>query len=214
MIARTKQLIQTEWFLVKLMFRTDTLRGIIYWLLVGTQYANPLVSVWLWKLILDELTVIFQTKMASNIVWVYLGTYLVLQVLSSVIAQINSVIYQKIKRKASCDMDMVIMQKMAQIDTAFFDDPKNFNTLRAAQESEEYIAGNMPWAVVTIIRIVAFVSGLVMFLSYDWLVGIIYIATYIPGAIISYKHKAKVDQWCTFVNDVRLKNQEKSNELS
>ena len=34
-----------------------------------------------------------------------------------------------------------------------------------------------------------------MFLSYDWLVGIIFMATYIPGAIVSYKHKRKVDEW-------------------
>ena len=195
MKATIKNTLKTEWFLVKLMFKTDPFRGIIYWLLVGAQHAVPLIGVWLWKLILDELTVIYQTKTASYSVWLLLIVYLLLQVCSSVLVQVNSVIYQIIKRKASYEMDMAIMQKMAQIDTAFFDDPSNSDALNAAQTSENYITGNMPWAVDTIINVITFISGLAMFLSYDWLVGIIFMATYIPGAIVSYKHKRKVDEW-------------------
>ncbi len=206
-----KQTLQTEWFLVKLMFKTDALRGIVYWLFVGTRYAIPLISVWLWKLILDELTVIYQTKTASNSVWLLLIIYLLLQVCLSVLVRVSSVIYQKIKRKATFEMDMAIMQKMAQIDTAFFDDPSNSDALNAAQTSETYISGNIPWAVDTIIRVITFISGLVMFLSYDWLVGILFMATYIPGAIISYKHKTKVDQWSIDnIPETRKKNYYKS----
>ena len=94
---------------------------------------------------------IYQTKTASYSVWLLLIIYLLLQVCSSVLVQVNSVIYQKIKRKASYEMDMAIMQKMAQIDTAFFDDPSNSDALNAAQTSENYITGNMPWAVDSIV---------------------------------------------------------------
>ena len=206
-----KQTLQTEWFLVKLMFKTDALRGFVYWLITGMQYAIPLVSVWLWKKILDDLTLIYQAKTSNNSVWIFLGVYLALQVFSSLINQVNSVIYQKIKRNASYDMDMAIMQKMSRIDTAFFDDPKNSDAMNAAQTSEGYIAGNIPWAVDTIIRIISFISGLAMFLSHDWLVGIIFMVTYIPGAIISYKHKAKVDQWSIDnIPETRKKNYYKS----
>ena len=51
--------LKTEWFLTKLMFQTDIRLGIIYWLISGMQYAIPLVSVWIWKLILDELTTVY-----------------------------------------------------------------------------------------------------------------------------------------------------------
>lgn len=162
-------------------------------IITGIKYAIPLISVWLWKIILDELTLIYQTKAASNDIWIYLGIYLVIQMFSSVIVQVNSVIYAKVRRKASYELDMAIMRKMAQIDSAFFDDPENKDVTEAARTSEGYIALNMPWAIDTIIRIITFISGLVMFLSYDWIVGLIYIATYIPGAIVSYKHKEKVD---------------------
>ena len=96
-----KQTLQTEWFLVKLMFKTDALRGVVYWIFVGMRHAIPLISVWLWKLILDQLTVIYQTKTSSYSVWLYLIIFLLLQVFSSILVQVNSVIYQKIKRKAS-----------------------------------------------------------------------------------------------------------------
>ncbi len=195
MKATIKNTIKTEWFLIKLIFKTDLFCGIAYWLLVGMQYTVPLISVWLWKLILDELTVIYQTRVLSIFVWVYLVIFLALQVFVSLIVQVNSVIYQKIERKAFYEMDMAIMQKMAQIDTAFFDDPSNSDALNAAQTSGTYITGNMLWAVGIIIRVITFISGLAMFLSYNWLVGIIFMATYIPGAIISYKHKRKVDEW-------------------
>ena len=114
-----------------------------------------------------------------------------IQMFSSVIVQVNSVIYAKVRRKASYELDMAIMRKMAQIDSAFFDDPENKDVTEAARTSEGYIALNMPWAIDTIIQIITFISGLVMFLSYDWIVGLIYIATYIPGAIVSYKHKGR-----------------------
>lgn len=190
-----KQTIKTECFLVSLLFKTDTCRAVLYWCLTGVKYAIPLLGVWIWKLILDELTLIYQTHAASHVVWVYLSIYLVLQVIASVITRLNSVIYEKIERKATYHMDMAIMRKMTEIDTAFFDDPGNSAKLKAANTSESYITGNMCWAVDTIIRLITFVSGMIVFLSYDPLLGFMYMATYIPGAIISYRHKTKVDQW-------------------
>lgn len=190
-----KQTIKTECFLVRLLFKTDTCRATLYWCLTGVKYAIPLLGVWIWKLILDELTLIYQTHAISHVVGIYLSIYLVLQVVASVITHLNSVIYEKIERKATYHMDMAIMRKMTEIDTAFFDDPSNATKLKAANTSESYITGNMCWAVDTIIRLITFVSGMIVFLSYNPLLGFMYMATYIPGAIISYKHKAKVDQW-------------------
>lgn len=46
-------------------------------------------------------------------------------------------------------------------------------------DSEIYITGNMCWTVDTLIRIIAFIVGLIMFLSYNPMIGMIYIATYI-----------------------------------
>lgn len=195
MNKRIKQLLKAEYFLIKLMFKTDALRGIVYWITTGIQYAIPLINVWLWKLILDELTIVSQVKTSSHVIWFYLGIYLALQVLSSVIIEINSVIYDKIKREASCNLDTTIMQKMIDVDATFFDNPDNSDMLVVARTSESYITDNMTWMIDTVIRIIAFISGLVIFLSYDWIVGILFMVTYIPGAIISFRHRKKMDNW-------------------
>lgn len=202
---------KTEWFLTKLMFQTDAWCGLLYWFLVGSQYAIPLVNVWIWKQILDELTAIYLNSTATTMVWIYLGVYLFLQVIASLLPQIVSVIYQKISRKASHNLDIAVMQKMVQNDTAFFDNPENADKVMAAQTSEIYITGNMCWTVDTLIRIIAFVVGLIMFLFYNPMIGMIYIATYIPGAIFSYRHKAKVDQWSLDnISETRKKDYYKS----
>lgn len=161
-----KKTIKTECFLVRLLFKTDARRAALYWCLTGVKYAIPLLGVWIWKLILDELTLIYQTHAVSHVVGIYLSIYLVLQVVASVITHLNSVIYEKIERKATYHMDMAIMRKMTEIDTAFFDDPSNATKLKAANTSESYITGNMCWAVDTIIRLITFVSGMIVFLSY------------------------------------------------
>lgn len=189
------KIIKTEWFLTKFMFETDMLRGILYWILVSIRYAIPLVNVWLWKLIIDELTAIYFHGSEGNIIWAYLGIYLLLQVTISVLTKINSIIFEIINRKATRRLDTGIMQKMAEVDTAFFDNPANSDKLTAAQTSETYITSNMCWVVDTIIRIIAFISGLIIFLSYNPLLGLIYIATFIPGAILSYRHRKKTDEW-------------------
>ena len=62
-----KKTIKTECFLVRLLFKTDARRAALYWCLTGVKYAIPLLGVWIWKLILDELTLIYQTHAVSHV---------------------------------------------------------------------------------------------------------------------------------------------------
>ena len=204
---KIKSILKTEWFLVKLMFQTDCPRAIIYWILSITTYVIPLVNIWIWKCILDELTVIWQTQVNSGYVWYLLFVYLALQIIVSIIQNINEVIMGTVNRKADYTLNTSIMQKMSKIDPAFFDDPKNRDVLNAAQTSESYITANMYWAISIISRIISFISGMIMFLTYDILVGVLYMITYIPGAIISYRNKQKMD---VFSIDNIPKNREKN----
>lgn len=204
---KIKSILKTEWFLVKLMFQTDCPRAIIYWILSITTYVIPLVNVWIWKCILDELTVIWQTQVNSGYVWYLLFVYLALQIIVSIIQNINEVIMGTVNRKADYMLNTSIMQKMSKIDPAFFDDPKNRDILNAAQTSESYITANMYWSISIISRIISFISGMIMFFTYDILVGVLYMITYIPGAIISYKNKRKMDVFS--INNIP-KNREKN----
>lgn len=77
-----KQTIKTECFLVRLLFKTDTCRATLYWCLTGVKYAIPLLGVWIWKLILDELTLIYQTHAVT-----YSG------IVAMIILSVSSVLY-------------------------------------------------------------------------------------------------------------------------
>lgn len=195
MIKTLKNTLKAECFVLKYMFQTDTPVSIAYLAIIGIQYSVPLICVWLWKLILDEFTVIYLFGHKGAKIWIYLGIYLFLNVLVSVLNETGTVISEKLNRKATKKLDISIMKKLASVDTAFFDNPKNKDMLVAAQTSETHITGNMSWTVETIIRIFSFVAALVVFLSYNPVFGLLYMVTYIPGAIISYKNKVKVDQW-------------------
>lgn len=195
MIKTLKNTLKAECFVLKYMFQTDTPVSIAYLAIIGIQYSVPLICVWLWKLILDEFTVIYLFGNKGAKIWIYLGIYLFLNVVVSVLNETGTVISEKLNRKATKKLDISIMKKLASVDTAFFDNPKNKDMLVAAQTSETHITGNMSWTVETIIRIFSFVAALVVFLSYNPVFGLLYMVTYIPGAIISYKNKLKVDQW-------------------
>ncbi len=211
MIKTLKKTLKAECFLIRLMFESNMIFAIIYWVIVSAQYTIPLMSVWMWKLILDELSLVYLMHVTSEKLWVYLAIYLSLQIINSLLSPIISVVYEKINRKATYRLDISIMEKVAQLDTSFFDNPENSDILAAAQESETYITGNMCWAISTIIRIITFFSGIMIFLSYDPLLGVIYMITYIPGIIVSYKQKRKVDQWSIDnIPETRKKNYYKS----
>ena len=190
-----KETIRAEWFLFKFMFETDMRLGILYWLIYGMQHSIPLFKVWIWKLILDEFTTIYSSGIGSVLIWIYLGGYLFLNALSSFLKETGSIVSERINRKATLKLDMLVMQKMAEIDTEFFDTPQNNDKLIAAQTSETYITENMSWAIETIIRIFSFSAGIIMFLAQNPFFGLIYMATYIPGVIFSYKNRKQVDQW-------------------
>ncbi len=206
-----KKTVKTEIYLTKLLFKTDAYMATVFWVMRCAQYAIPIIDAWLWKQIIDEMARLFRSRQMDYAIWIYLVIILSLQVLSSVITQFSSAIYDRINRKATINMDMAIMEKMAHIDTSFFDNPNNSDKLDAARTSESYITGNMCWAADIIIQIGAFVSGVILFLSYGLVYGVVYIATYIPGAVISYRQKLKMDQWSIDkIPETRRKNYYKS----
>ncbi len=41
MLKTIKQTLRIEWFLIKLMFKTDAVCGVVYWIIVGMQYTIP-----------------------------------------------------------------------------------------------------------------------------------------------------------------------------
>lgn len=195
MSGKIKRTVSAEWFLIKTMFQTAPALGALYWIVVSVDYSIPLINIWLWKQILDMLVQIQQSKNLVNSLWLALGVYLFLQILSALLKKVISITFSAVSRRASRELDGRIMQKIAETEFSYFDNPDNRDTVSAVQNSGIYVTGNMPWAISTLIQVIAFVAGLTMFLSYNWFFGILFIITYIPGAVFSYRYNKKVDEW-------------------
>ncbi|MBQ8401475.1 MAG: hypothetical protein IJX14_06050, partial [Clostridia bacterium] len=81
------------------------------------------------------------------------------------------------------------------MNVSWFDDPANRDKVEAAKSSSLYVTGNLPWAISTMIQVLVFISSLILFLSYNWIAGCLFLITYIPGAVLSYRNNIKIDEW-------------------
>ena len=120
-----------------------------------------------------------------------MGVYFLLQLVLPLSVSISDVMFKKLNNSTTYMMDIAIMKKMADVDVSFFDNPANNDSLVAARESETYISGNVTNVVFSIIQFFTLLSALTMFLSKNWIVGLIYLCTYIPGGILSFNQKKK-----------------------
>lgn len=194
-MQKVKKVAHTEWFRLKLMFQADRKVAALYVVVVGLYSAIPLLSAWLWKLLVDAFTQIYDSYSIKADVWIYLGLFLTLQIVSSLMMSANNMLTERINRASNCTLNQMVMQKMAEVDMDFFDNPENQDALYAAQQSETYISGAVSNVFFCISELIALLSCLVLFLSYNWIVGIFFIVTYIPGGILAYKQKKEFTAW-------------------
>ncbi len=188
-----KRLFTTEIFLLKLAFQADRIAAGVYIFLTCVEQAVPLLSVWLWKLIFDGFLTVYNTNSASYIaLWLYLGIYLILQLLESGINNINDILSCKIRNKATHLMDISVMKKSAEVDVGFFDNPANQDSLTAARESGIYISDSTTAVIWYALQFITMIAAVFMFLINNWIVGVVFIATYIPGVILSFNQKKKL----------------------
>ena len=73
---------------------------------------------------------------------------------------------ENIKNKSTY-VDKEIMCKIAEIDSFFFDDPKNNDVLLTINQSKDLISGSITSLSDILIKTVAFKSGLTMLASYN-----------------------------------------------
>ncbi len=182
-------------FWLKIMLKSCVWTGIFYVSIQFVIQLSPLVTVWLWKLLIDEFESIYTTGQHDIYVWIVIFAYIVVKFINSLLLDASSVLEEKIYRKSRYTMNHTIIEKMAHLDAAFFSNPENADLTKAAKSSEIYFAKRIPEEVSIVIKIVAFITMLITFLAYYPLGGFLFLLTYIPGAINSYSYKKKMDQY-------------------
>lgn len=67
-MQKVKKVAHTEWFRLKLMFQADRKVAALYVVVVGLYSAIPLLSAWLWKLLVDASDSIFADDVSQQYV--------------------------------------------------------------------------------------------------------------------------------------------------
>ena len=194
-VKKIRQICSTELFLLKMAFCADKKSTVLFIFSTLLQHIIPLIAVWLWARIIDRFAMIYTEGRISSIVLLYLGAYLILQLLVAILRSFGDFLFHRVKNQTMYLLDKSIMQKTTEVDAGFFDDPANRDALTAAKESGIYISGNVTTTIYYIVQLVTLIWALVMFLTHQWLVGLVYIFTYIPGVILSFNQKEKIDEF-------------------
>lgn len=182
-------------FLIKLMFTTCPYMTSAYWLLTVTVEAIPILNIWIWKLILDEMTHIYTGGVSSTRVYILLICFLGLSLAASLLNQVKSFLREEVEDHSNRRLDEEVMRQGARLESEYFNNPQNGGRIWWTQHSQQSIIRNFTWAVDTAMRIASFITAAGIFLSYSALLGIIFLITYVPGSIVKYKAGKKIENW-------------------
>lgn len=166
---------------------------VIYIFISLFNYIIPILNLFIWKIIINDLIIIYNSGQIINRIWSLLFLFFVLQIMITITSSIKLYIETIIKNKACFTVDKTIMNKTLELDIAFYDRPENLDQIQAAKSSSDYVTNNILSLTDIITSIITIISAIVVFISYDWLCGLLFLLTYLPGAIISYENTKKID---------------------
>ena len=184
---KIKVFVSTEIYLLKLIMKLNGWAGIVVLLITLFNNIYPIVATYIGALIIDELVELSQLEQFNVRIYYYILAELGLKVFSVTLSSIESVIESHIENKASQYLDIQIIRKISEMDCAYFEDPKNLETISIAEASKNEVAEEIYGSRNLISSIVAFALSITAFLSQSPLLGIIFLATYIPGIIMEQK---------------------------
>lgn len=190
-----KNFFNSQFYLIGLMFTTCPVRTVIYWLLTAAVEAIPIVNVWIWKLILDEMTLIYTGKEADGRVYLLLAAFLGLSLIASLFGNVKNFLKGEIADYSNRRLDEELMRQGARLESEYFNNPVNGGRIWWAQHSQRTVVQNFTWTVDTALQIASFVTAAGLFLAYSPVFGVIFLITYIPGAVVLYRSGKKIENW-------------------
>jgi len=186
-----KRLYNTIAFEVNLAIKANKRITVFYSILELISILIPLLSILVWGKIVDGFVGILNGYNIIKKVVILLIIYGVLQLSSWVVYECLSYLSTKLKNEAKYLMDVSIMEKMADIDQDFFDNPANKDLRTAAEEGSEYLADFVSFLISEVFELIALVSAIAMLLSYNWIVGLVFLLTYLPGGFLAFIQEKK-----------------------
>ena len=187
-------LLKCEFLMFKLMISASFFLSIINIFIILICQFLPLLSIIVYEILLNKLAIIDSNTQLNSLI-LLLVIYLFIQFINFFLNSISEVINNIIKDKLNLSLNLKIMDKLTKSNFDYLENQDNLTSISSAYQSETYIVFNCNWLITTFLSILAFTSSLIYLLKYDYILFIIYTILSIPGIIISYKQKKKMDQY-------------------
>ncbi len=195
-ITKIKEFFTAEKYLNKTIMTAAPMRYIIYLIVKSVGYFAPIFLIYIWKVIIDSLTIAETAFAGISSLMLVIVVYLSLTLIEAIAGFLSeNILYPYINDKVTYYLDILIMEKMSGIDTAFYDNPENRNLFEVVQTCRNKIIHNIDYLCNTFFMAIAFISALIMFCSYNFLFAVIFCVTCFPGAYFEYKSQKAMDMF-------------------
>ncbi|MBS5843163.1 MAG: ABC transporter ATP-binding protein [Clostridiales bacterium] len=176
------------WFGIKTSFLASkkyfSLKSLI---LLSTTFI-PLVSIWLWKEILNG---IVNINTAKDTVILCLVIYLSLKLFTYLLSRFDEYINTRYSDELQFYIEGVMIEKTSRMDLSFFDSAAMGDKVRHAR-SNFNIMTEMTWLVFNIVsEIINIVATLIIVCAYKWWIAIATVILLVPFMIYNKKHTDK-----------------------
>ncbi len=173
------------WFGIKTSFMASRKYFLLKCLILLSTTLIPLVSIWLWKEILND---IVDMSTAKTTVIFCLAIYLFLKLFTYLLARCNEYINTRYSDELQFYIEGVMIEKTARMDLSFFDSASMGDKIRHAR-SNFNIMTEMTWLVFNILsEIINIVATLLIVCAYKWWIGLATVIFLIPFMIYNKKH--------------------------
>lgn len=151
----------------------------------------PIITIWLWKEILNNITLIGKGS-SSGSIYTYLGIYLVLQVVIYCLRIIDNYLNTRYDDALEFYIDDVIIDKTSRVDLAFFDSSSMADKLSVVR-ADFHIVKKMTWLVFNIVsEAVSIITTFILVSVYNIWIGLFTIILLIPYMRYNRSHIEQV----------------------
>ena len=202
-----KDTIYAEKFLISFMWGISPWRTLVSIAINAMNFFLPYLTAFLGKTIVDQMTISFDNMTVVDSLWIFIGIYFGIQVVTAIAREASHIPAFDMGEKARHKLDIEMMDRLSHLDSAFYDIPENRDMLDKVNQYKSMVVSSANTYITAFMLLCSLSLGLTLFLPYNPILGIFYIFTYLPGAIVSYKHQQKM-QWFSiqFVPENRKKN--------
>lgn len=173
------------WFGIKTSFMASRRYFLLKCLILLSTTLIPLVSIWLWKEILN---CIVDISTESNTVIFCLAFYLFLKLFTYLLARFDEYINTRYSDELQFYIEGVMIEKTARMDLSFFDSASMGDKVRHAR-SNFNIMTEMTWLVFNILsETINIVATLLIVCAYKMWIGLTTVILLIPFMIYNKKH--------------------------